>query len=283
MTSFDINLREFLLGDILQFLARVKKSGVLKVEGGVAGEIYMKDGLVIHATDGSEKGMEALLNLSFVELETGSFESGVTAPEETISEDVGKLTDSIEKRRIEFEEIKKKLPPMETIYSKSTRDLESAVALRRTDWQILALINGKRILGDLIAESKLGGYEAAKTVTWLRDQGLILDPAEAERIMSNVLSFLNILFKDFGKNGLNWMKQWAEEDGANKKILDAVDINEETLEITPAGELTTSEIEKGIETLLKYIETKGPKLYGKVLFNKKWQGFKKKTEAQQKV
>ncbi len=282
MTSFDINLKEFLLGDILQFLARVKKSGVLKVEGGVAGEIYMKNGLVIHATDGSEKGMEALLNLSFVELETGSFESGVIAPEETISEDVGKLTDNIEKRRIEFEEIKKKLPPMETIYTKSTRDLESAVALRRTDWQLLALINGKRILGDIIAESKIGGYEAAKTVTWLRDQGLILDPAEAERIMSKLLSFLNILLKDFGKNGLNWMKQWAEEDGTNKKILDAVDINEETLEIIPAGELTTSEIEKGIETLLKYIETKGPKLYGKVLFKKKWQGFKKKTEAQQK-
>ena len=282
MTSFDINLKEFLLGDILQFLARVKKSGVLKVEGGVAGEIYMKNGLVIHATDGSEKGMEALLNLSFVELETGSFESGVIAPEETISEDVGKLTDNIEKRRIEFEEIKKKLPPMETIYTKSTRDLESAVALRRTDWQILALINGKRALGDIIAESKIGGYEAAKTLTWLRDQGLILDPAEAERIMSKVLSFLNILLKDFGKNGLNWMKQWAEEDGANKKILDAVDINEETLEITPTGELTTSEIEKGIETLLKYIETKGPKLYGKVLFKKKWLGFKKKTEAQQK-
>ena len=282
MTSFDINLIEFLLGDILQFLARVKKSGVLKVEGGVAGEIYIKNGLVIHATDGSEKGMEALLNLSFVELETGSFESGVIAPEETISEDVGKLTDNIEKRRIEFEEIKKKLPPMETIYTKSTRDLESAVALRRTDWQLLALINGKRILGDIIAESKIGGYEAAKTVTWLRDQGLILDPAEAERIMSKLLSFLNILLKDFGKNGLNWMKQWAEEDGANKKILDAVDINEETLEIIPAGELTTSEIEKGIETLLKYIETKGPKLYGKVLFKKKWQGFKKKTEAQQK-
>jgi hypothetical protein len=112
MTSFDINLKEFLLGDILQFLARVKKSGVLKVEGGVSGEIYMKDGFVIHATDGSEKGMEALLSLSFVELETGSFESGVIAPEETISEDVGKLTDNIEKRRIEFEEIKKKLPPM---------------------------------------------------------------------------------------------------------------------------------------------------------------------------
>jgi len=281
VTGFDINLREFSLGDVLQFLARVKKSGVLKVTGGVSGEIYLKDGLVIHATDGSEKGMEALMNLSFVELETGSFELGADTPEQTISEDVGKLTEDIEKRRIEFEEIKRKLPPMDTIYTKSTHDLESAVALRRTDWQILALINGKRQLGDVITQCKIGGYEAAKTVTWLREQGLILDPAEAERIMSKLLDFLRIVFEDFGKNGLNWMKQWAQDDGANKKVIDAVDINnEETLEISPAGELTTLEIEEGIGKFLKYIENKGPKLYGKVLFKKKWQGFKKKTGIQ---
>ncbi|MGB3478835.1 MAG: DUF4388 domain-containing protein [bacterium] len=279
MVGFDINLREFSLGDVLQFLARVKKSGVLNVTGGVSGEIYLKDGFVTHATDGLEKGMEALLNLSFVDLETGSFAPGADAPEQTISEDVGKLTENIEKRRIEFEAIKKKLPPMDTIYTKSTRDLESVVALRRTDWQILALINGKRQLGDVITQSKIGGYEAAKTVTWLREQGLILDPAEAERVMSKLLDFLRIVFEDFGKNGLNWIKQWAEDEGANKKVIDAVDINKETFEIGPAGELTTLEIEEGIGKFLKYIEVKGPKLYGKVLFKKKWQGFKKKTKV----
>lgn len=280
MTGFDINLREFSLGDVLQFLARVKKSGVLKVTGGVSGEIYLKEGFVTHAADGLEKGMEALLNLSFVDLGTGSFEPGADAPEQTISEDVGKLTENIEKRRIEFEAIKKKLPPMDTIYTKSTRDLESAVALRRTDWQILAVINGKRQLGDVITQSKIGGYEAAKTVTWLREQGLILDPAEAERVMSKLLNFLRIVFENFGKNGLNWMKEWAENEGANKKVIEAVDINEATLEISPAGELTTLEIEEGIGKFLKYIEVKGPKLYGKVLFKKKWQGFKKKTKVQ---
>ena len=101
MVSFEINLKEFLLGDVLQFLARVKKTGVLKVEGGVSGEIFLKDGLVIHANDGAEKGMEALLNLSFVDLETGSFEIGTGAPETTISDDLGKLTENIEKRRID--------------------------------------------------------------------------------------------------------------------------------------------------------------------------------------
>jgi hypothetical protein len=279
MVSFEINLKEFSLGDVLQFLARVKKSGVLKVEGGTSGEIYLKDGLVVHATDGAEKGMDALLNLSFLDLETGSFEAGTNAPETTISDDLGKLTENIEKRRIEFEEIKKNMPPMDTIYSKSTRDLESAVALRRTDWQILALVDGKRKLGDVIAESKIGGYEAAKTITWLREQGLLFDPSEAERIMAKLSGFLGIVFEDFGKNGLNWMRQWAEDGAENKKVFNVFNINEETFDISVVGELTQSEIDQGIDGFLKYLEAKGPKLYGKVLFKKKWQGFKNKINA----
>jgi hypothetical protein len=278
MVSLDINLKEFLLGDVLQFLARVKKSGVLKVEGVTSGEIYLKDGLVVHASDGAEKGMEALLNLSFVELSTGNFESGISAPENTISDDLGKLTENIEKRRIEFEEIKKKMPPMDTVYSKSTRDLESAVALRRTDWQILALVDGKRPLGEVIAESKIGGYEAAKTITWLKEQGLIFDPSEAKRIMSRLTGFLKIVFDDFGKNGLNWLRQWSEESDVNKKLGDALDINEENFAIKPTSELTRPEIDEGIGSFIKYIEAKGPKLYGKVLFKKKWQGFKNKAK-----
>lgn len=280
MAGFEINLNEFFLGDVLQFLSRVKKSGVLKVAGGISGEIYLKDGLVVHATDGVEKGMGALLNLSFVDLDTGSFESNVGAPEETISEDLGKLTENIEKRRIEYQKIKKKLPPVNTVLTKSTKDLESAVALRRTDWQILALIDGKRNLGDVITESKIGGYEATKTIAWLKEQGLIYDPAEAERIMSKLTDFLRVLFEDFGKNGLNLLKRWAGADSNNKNIVDAIDVNEETFEIKPTAELSSDEIEKALEKFQEFTKIEGPKIYGKVLFKKKWRAFEKKIKEQ---
>lgn len=278
MVGFEINLKEFILGDVLQFLARVKKSGVLKVFGGVSGEIYLQDGLVIHATDGSEKGMEALFNLSFVDLDKANFELGISSPEQTISEELGKLTENIEKRRIEFEEIKKKLPPLETILTKSTKDLEFAVALRRTDWQILALIDGKRKLGDVIDESKIGGYEVTKTVVWLKDQGLIYDAAATERVMSKLTEFLGVLFENFAKNGLNWLKKWSEVNANNKKTLDALQINEETLEIEIKTGLTSAEIDEVLKNLEEFINVEGPKVYGKLLFRKKFEDFKKKIK-----
>jgi hypothetical protein len=278
MVGFEINLKKFALGDVIQFLAHVKKSGVLKVKGGVGGEIYLKEGLVVHATDGNEKGMDALLNLSFVDLETGSFEPDVAPAEETISEDLGKLTETIEKRRIEFQEIKKKLPPMETIFAKSTKDLESAVALRRTDWQILALIDGRRTLSEVMTESKIGGYEGTKTIIWLKEQGLIYDPREAERVMAKLTNFLEVFFADFSKNGLNWLYAWVDLDAKNKNVKDALDINEETFEITPIAELSAQDIEEALESIKAYIKSEGPKMYGKVLFKKKLQGFLKKVE-----
>jgi len=279
MFGFEINLKEFTIGDILQFLTHIKKTGVLKVEGSISGEVYVKDGLVIHASDGVEKGLEALLNFSFMELEKGRFEIGADAPERTISDNLGKLTESIEKRRIEYEEIRQKLPSMNTVLAKSTRDLESAVALRRTDWQILALIDGKRSLDKVISESKIGGYEATKTITWLKDKGLIYDPDEAVRVMEKLATFLRIVFKDFGNNGLEFLKRWGEADAKNRRIVDSVDVNEETFSIEPLAELPANEIFEGIKGLRTFIEKEGIKLYGKVLFRKKWQSFAKKVEG----
>jgi hypothetical protein len=278
MKGFQINLKEFLLGDVLQFISRVKKTGVLKVSGDISGDIYIKEGLVVHAADGVDTGMEALLNLSFINLESCVFEPAVEAPQHTINEDFGKLTEDIEKRRIEYHEVKKKLPPMETILKKSTKDLEAAVALRRTDWQILALIDGKRTLGDVITQSKVGGYEATKTVTWLKDQGLIYDPRETERVMRTLTLFLKILFEDFGKNALGWLQAWAAADAENKKVADAVHVHTETLEIETVGQLNPDQIMTALDRLTAFIQTRGPKTYGKVLFKKKWQQFVRRTE-----
>ena len=280
MFGFEINLEEFPLSDVLQFLVTVKKSGVLRIYGAVTGDIYVRNGLVVHATDGVNKGIEAVINLTFINLETGRFEPGVSAPEQTLAEDFGKLTETIEKRRVEFKEIKKKLPPLDTVLAKSTKELESAVALRRTDWQILALVDGKRKLSAVFAESKIGGYEATKTITWLKEQGLIYEPKEVERVMAALTTFLRILLEVFGKNGLQLLKKWADSAARNKKVINVFHIDERTLKITPRAELSAGEVELSVKNLEDYVKTEGPKIFGKVLFKKKWHDFEEKMEAE---
>jgi len=276
--GFEVNLKEFKLGDILQFLARVKKTGVLKMKGKINGEIYLKDGLVVHATDGAEKGMEALFNLSFIELEKGNFEAGVMSSEQTISMATGKLSEDIEKRRIEFEEIKKNLPPTDAVLAKSPKELESVVALRRTDWQILVLIDGRRTMSEVILQSKVGGYEATKIIVWLKAQGLIYEPKEAERIMSGLIGYLDVFFVDFGKNGLVWLKRWAELNAENKEIFQSLLIDEELLKAKSKAALALVAIDRFFKSFEEFIENEGPKIYGKLLFKKKFDNFKQRVK-----
>ncbi len=278
MSCFEIDLQEFKLGDVLEFLSRVKKTGVLRVLGNIGGEIFLKDGLVVHATDGSREGMEALINLSFIEAEKAAFDVGVEPPQQTISVGVGKLRERIEKRRIEFQKIKDNLPPMDAVLTKSTKELESAVALRRTDWQVLALIDGKKSLAEVIAGSKIGGYEAVKTIVWLKEKGLIYDPKEAERVMAKVVNYLERFFEVFKKNGFNWLKRWAELDEKNKALFNALHIEQEYLEIKVGAKVGQDIIEHFFKDFNQFLKKEGQKLYGKLLFKKKYEEFNNKLK-----
>lgn len=279
MADFEVDLKEFNLADVLHFLSRVKKTGVLKISGKVSGEVYLKEGLVVHATNGSEKGMDALYNLSFEDLNKGSFESNVKISEQTIAADFGKLYEDIEKRRIELQKIKKNLPPMHAVLTKSTKELESSVALRRTDWHILALIDGKRKVSEVIVASKVGGYEATKTIVWLKEQGLIYDPTEAERVLSALINYLRIFFEDFGKTGLEWLRKWEDLSPENKQTTDALDIDAASLKIVAKAEAKVGAVEKFFESFENHVKTEGPKMYGKLLFKKKFEYFKQKLNT----
>ncbi|MGB9719908.1 MAG: DUF4388 domain-containing protein [bacterium] len=269
MIDIEINLKEFNLFDILNFLVQLKKTGLLKVSGELNGEVYVKEGYIVHATDGMEKGFESLLNLTLARLEHATFETGIRAIEQTISEDVGKLNENIEKRRVEFEKIKDRLPPRDAVLAKSTKELPSAVALRRTDWQVLAMVDGKRTLNEIIAQSQLGGYETIKTIIWLKEQGLIYDPREAERLMAVLIHYFNVFFKTFGKNGLNWYRRWSEMEPENQSLGSAFKVDEDTLEITVQNPLTQEQIDKFRKKFEQFVNSEGPQLYGKLLFKKK--------------
>ncbi|KPK62513.1 hypothetical protein AMJ83_10710 [candidate division WOR_3 bacterium SM23_42] len=278
--TFEINLHDFNLTDVLQFVLNTKKTGVVHVEGGTAGEIYFANGLVVHAAAAACEGVDALFEMSCTTSGKAKFEPRVEAPKQTVSEDTGKLVETIEKRRIEFETIKQDLPPMDSVWAKTTREPESAVALRRTDWQVLAMLDGKRTLSGVITESKLGGFEAMKTIVWLKEKGLICEPGHAARVVSRVINYLNFFFADFSKNGLIWYKRWLATTEGNEKIAGAITIDEETMEANVVSELTSKQIDDFIGSFEAIVKTEGPKIYGKLLFRKKFEDFQAKLKEQ---
>ncbi|UCG29896.1 MAG: DUF4388 domain-containing protein [candidate division WOR-3 bacterium] len=279
--TFEISLKEFKLTDVLQFLFFTEKTGVVHVSGETAGEIYFANGIVVHAEEKACDGIDALFDMSMTSSGTATFEPHVKAPKKTISEDAGKLVDTVEKRRVELQTIKKNMPPLDSVWAKAAKEPESAVALRRTDWQVLAKIDGKRKLSEVITESKLGGYEAMKTVVWLKDQGLIYEPEQAVRTMSRMTKYLNSFMADFGRNGLIWFKRWSATSEDSKRIARAVSIDEETMETNVVAELNVRDIDSFIKSFEEIVSSEGPKIYGKLLFRKKFDDFKTKLKDEE--
>lgn len=271
--TFEIGLQEFKLTDVIQFVLQTNKTGVVHVKGETSGEIYFADGRVVHAQYESSEGIDALFNMSSMTSGSASFEPRVRAAKKTISEGTGKLVETIEKRRIEFQTIRMNLPPMTSVWAKTTKDLESAVALRRTDWQVLAMIDGKRTLSSVIAESKLGGFEAMKTVVWLKEQGLIYEPEQAARTMSRLAKYLSLFLVSFGKNGLIWFKRWSVSTDESKRIARAITVDEDKMQAQVVSELNAKDVDHFIKTFEEIVNTEGPKIYGKLLFRKKYQDF----------
>ncbi len=278
--TFEIGLQEFKLTDVLQFVLNTKKTGVVHVEGEIPGEIYFTEGLVVHAVEGSSEGIDAIFNMSATTSGTARFTPDVESPKTTISEGTGKLVKTVERRSIEFQTIKTKLPPMASVWAKTTKDLESAVALRRTDWQVLAMIDGKRDLTAVVNESKLGGFEAMKTIVWLQEQGLIYEPEQMARTMSRLVDYMNSFFAIFGRNGLIWFKRWSVSTDQCKRIARAINIDEETMEVKIVSELNGHDTDHLIRTFEEIVNAEGPKIYGKLLFKKKFQDFTAKLKDQ---
>ncbi|MDI6740117.1 MAG: DUF4388 domain-containing protein, partial [Candidatus Edwardsbacteria bacterium] len=156
------DLNEFSVSEILYFLSHFKKNGRLSITTGAAGttgatgEIYFLNGNAVHAVQGELKGSEAVFNLCLETAGQCSFAAGIKASEETIKDGAEKLIEEGERRRTEVSEILKSLPPMDTVLARTAQaPEEAAVTIRRSDWTILALVNAKRDIKTIIADSKL--------------------------------------------------------------------------------------------------------------------------------
>jgi hypothetical protein len=80
---------------------------------------------------------------------------------------------------------------------------------------------------------------------------------------------------------LIWYKRWVASRDENAEIAAAINIDEETMETEVIAELTTEQIDYFIKSFEEIVKTEGPKIYGKLLFRKKYDDFQAKLSEQE--
>jgi hypothetical protein len=274
-------LGDFSLSEIIYFLSHFKKTGVLTVKSGSnSGEIYFDKGNTVHAILGDIKGPEAVFNLCLETSGEVKYTNGAKAPEETIKDGAEKILEEGERRRTEMAEILKTMPPLDTVLVRTAQaPEEAAVTIRRSDWTIMALVNGKRDIRQIVADSKLGMFEVVKTIAWLLAKNLVMDPKEMERLLRDKVNFVNLLLDEFGVKGtgvgpfLETAKAAVAELDKGGRMARHVQAAADKFNINPGplSDVTKEEVIETWERVADTIHKKGLKEYGPMLGKHKYQ------------
>jgi len=276
--------------ELLYFLSHFRKTGVFKIKSkNISGEIYIKQGKIVHAVNNQSFGLEALYNLALVQEGTELFNEGEYPPSETIADESAQLISEAERRRIELRDLIKKVPPLSTVLNRALRlPTNEPVTLRKSDWKVFVMTNGKKDLKTIIETSNTGILEVYASISWLIEKGYILDPAAAFRELKHTLIKINELVKVYGEGGvgipswINFLKEQVQNfDPDETKISpyfiwesEKVNLNEERISSSNAAL-----INEFLQRLGGMVLEKAVNDYGKIIAKRKYdQVIKKLSE-----
>lgn len=278
------DLAHFSVVQVLYFLSMNKKTGRLKVKAKQEGEIYIEEGKCTHASVNEIEGLDALFELSLFTEGSLSFEPNVLPEKKTMSGETGKLFEEVERRSKEIRNLENKLPPLDAVLLKAESPSDEKLRLRKNDWKVLSLVDGKRPVREIIFESNIGVFEAYKSLSFLMEKGLIFDPEEGKRNGRKFLEFLNAFLDEYSrdaielkKSGTSFIKISLKNIGFNE-IEKIVNFGEKQKKIISTKEIILSkdELEKIKSSLLPFFEKKFILDFGKILGKKKFERFKRR-------
>jgi len=272
--------------ELLYFLAHFKKTGSLQIEDKErSGKIFIKDGKIVHSSSGKEVGVEALYSLSLLQDGKQTFTCNESPPSETIAEESLHLISEAERRRSELSELIRKVPPLDTVLIRTSRlNSTEPVVLRKSDWKVFVMTDGKINLESLIKKSNIGVLNIYSSISWLLQKNYILDPAAALRDLKFSLLKLNELLKIYGEGGIgitSWIdflkdqiKKFDPDNSKTGKFL----IWEEdklTIEEKNINSKNATIINDFIQRLSGLILEKAQNEYGKIIAKRKFEQVKK--------
>jgi len=273
--------------EILYFLTINKKTGKIKIKSNEEGEIYIEDGKCTHAKFKDLEGIDAIFELSLLKEGYISFYPNELPSKKTISGDARILFEEVERRSKEIRDLENKIPPLDAVLLKSDKTPDETLKLRKNDWKILSLIDGKRKLREVIFESGIGLFEAYRSIYFLTCKGLLIDPEEGKRKAKRILKILNEFIDEYSKESLELRKSCANfiktvlKSAGFKEIEENVEFNESKNELNFKGDIIIEDekFKNIVETILPPFEKKFVLDFGTILGKKKFESFKKKIEV----
>lgn len=174
--SLQGSLKHLHLADVIQLISVSGKTGMfhLKKEDHV-GQIYLKDGNIVHAEVDEIKGEEAVYELAIWSEGEFNFEPDVEPSVRTISKSNTNLLMEAARRLDEWRVLSKKIPSLELIpeFVVDQNQDRGQIQLTTSEWLILSKINGKQDIRTISKNCNLAVFDVSKVLYGLVTHGLV--------------------------------------------------------------------------------------------------------------
>ncbi len=172
--AFAGSLTQFKVLDIVRLLSSEGKTGLLNLQRGKEkGEIYVNKGTLVHAICKDGVGEEAVFAILTWADGNFNFNPNVTSDEKTIDKNTPSLLEEKIKQLEEWQQIKEIISSRDIVFKLSSKRAPDEVRLKHDSWSVLSQIDGKKTVGDISDELKMGDYDTARNLYHLFSSGLI--------------------------------------------------------------------------------------------------------------
>ncbi len=176
------DLAEYPVPDLLQFLQGTRKHGQLLLEppsrSRTAG-LFFDEGELVHACCPPTSGVRAVYEVLPWHEGRFAFVKDVEPEQRTIREDLQSVLLEGLRQLDELRRARTLLPPPDTVlHLERELQVHDDVRLTRGEWQVLALVNGRRTLADVVELSGRPAVEGSRIVSELLAARLVVTTAD---------------------------------------------------------------------------------------------------------
>ena len=177
------SLAEMQFPEAMQLILTYGKTGVMRlVDGSSKASVYVKDGQqVVHAEVDDLEGEDAFYKLAFWKAGRFQFQVGEEAERQTINSSSTNLLIESTRRLDEWNLFSSKIPSFDVTPHRVPLTEGSSIRLRRGDWRLLGLADGKTSITQMSKTLRMDSFETARVVYGLLTLGALSLEPELEK------------------------------------------------------------------------------------------------------
>lgn len=172
--AFQGSLKELPLPDIIQLVAVSGKTGVFVLSSQAQkGEIFLREGEIVHALTGAVRGEEAVYELAIWQEGEFLFRPGVETEERTVKKSNTNLLMEAARRIDEWQVLSKRIPSTRMVPFFTNHSTSTSISFTPQEWAVICKVDERRTIEELAAVLGVSAFDVCKLLYGLITAGLV--------------------------------------------------------------------------------------------------------------